>query len=185
VVVGVLGREHVRLQLLLPRPVRPVVVGPPLLVLDDLALVVEVLLAQGVEEGRHPVGLEPQPELHLVRRHRLEVVGPIQPGGTVHRAAGGLDDRDVLGLADVPRALEHDVLEEVGEPRLARDLVLGADVVPEVDRHHRGKVVLGHDDAQAVGQALVTEDDLRNGGWHVGPRGRAAGWPPRVRLRRS
>ena len=106
-------------------------------------------------------------ELELVGRQRLEVVRPVEPGRAVHRAAGGLDERDVLGLGDVPRALEHDVLEEVGEAGLARDLVLRADVVPEVDRDDGREVVLGDDDAQAVGEALVAEDDLRNGGWHA------------------
>ena len=115
----VLG-EEVGLQLLLQRAVRPVVVRPALLVLDHLALVVQVLLGERVEQGRHPVRLEPQAQLQLVGGQRLEVVGPVQPGRPVHRAAGGLDERDVLGLGDMPRALEHDVLEEVGEARLAR-----------------------------------------------------------------
>ena len=46
----------------------------------------------------------------------------------------------------------------------------------------RRQVVLGHDDAQAVGEALVAEHDLRNGGWHAGPRVRAAARPRWVRL---
>ncbi len=78
----------------------------------------------------------------------------------------------MLGLGDVARALEHDVLEEVGEAGLARDLVLGADVVPEVDRDDRGEVILGHDDAEAVVEALVAEDDLRDGDGHESPQGR-------------
>jgi hypothetical protein len=45
-------------ELLVPRPVGPVVVAPALLVLDDLALVVEVLLAERVEQRPHPVRLE-------------------------------------------------------------------------------------------------------------------------------
>ena len=73
----------------------------------------------------------------------------------------------MLGLGDVARALEHDVLEEVGEAGLARDLVLGADVVPEVDRDDRGEVVLGDDDPQAVVETLVAEGDLRDGGGHA------------------
>ena len=101
VVVRVLGREQVRLELLVPRAVGPVVVAPALLVLHDLALVVEVLLAERLEERAHPVRLEPERELHLVARHGLEVVRAVEPGGAVHRAAGGLDERDVLRLADV------------------------------------------------------------------------------------
>ena len=179
-----LGREEVGLELLLERAVRPVVVRPALLVLDDLALVVEVLLAERVEQGRHPVGLEPQGEVELVRRQGLEVVGPVEPGRAVHRAAGRLDEGDVLGLGDVARALEHDVLEQVGEARLARDLVLRADVVPEVDRDDRCEVILGDDDAQAVVETLVAERDVGDGGGHAvtsgfGRHSAAAGRPRR------
>ena len=102
-------------------------------------------------------------ELELVRRHRLEVVGPVEPGRAVERAAGGLDERHVLGLPDVGRALEHHVLEQVREPGLARDLVLGADVVPDVHGHHGREVILRDDQAQAVGEALVGELDDGDG----------------------
>ncbi len=98
-----------------------------------------------------------------MRRHRLEVVRPVEPGRPVHRPAGRLDQGDVLRLGHVPRALEHDVLEEMGEAGLARDLVLGADVVPDVHRDDRGEVILGHDQAQAVRKALVGERHGRNG----------------------
>ena len=47
------------------------------------------------------------------------------------------------------------MLEQVREAGLARDLVLGADVVPDVDRHDGREMVLGDDQAQAVGEALV------------------------------
>ncbi len=73
----------------------------------------------------------------------------------------------MLGLGDVPRPLEHHVLEQVREPGLAGDLVLRADVVPEVDRDDRGEVILGDDDSQAVGEALVAEGDLGDGGGHA------------------
>ena len=150
-----LGRVEMRLELLLPRAVRAVVVRPALLVLHDLTLVVEVLLAERIEQRRHPVRLEPQREVELVRRHRLEVVRPVQPGRAVHRPAGGLHERDVLGLGHVLGALEHHVLEEVREARLARLLVLGADGVPDVDRDDRGEVVLGDDQAEAVLEAVI------------------------------
>ena len=148
------------LELLLERTVRPVVVRPALLVLDDLALVVEVLLAERVEQGRHPVGLEPQRQVDLVCRQGLEVVGAVEPGRAVHRAAGGLDEGDVLGLGDVAGSLEHDVLEEVREPGLALHFVLRPDVVPEVDRDDRREVILGDDDPQAVVETLVAEHDV-------------------------
>ncbi len=86
-----------------------------------------------------------------MRGQRLEVVGAVEVRRRVADAAGALDDAQVLGLGDVPAALEHEVLEEVGEAGLAGLLVLGADVVPEVDGHDGRDVVGRHDDAQAVG----------------------------------
>ena len=83
----VLGKSAA-MQLLVPGAVGPVVVAPALLVLHDLALVVQVLLAQRVEQRAHAVGLEPERELELVRRHRLEVVGAVEPGRAVERPAG-------------------------------------------------------------------------------------------------
>ena len=52
------------------------------------------------------------------------------------------------------------------KPVLPGDLVLGADVVPEVDRDDRREVVLGDDHAQAVVETLVAEGDLGDGGGH-------------------
>ena len=69
----------------------------------------------------------------------------------------------MLGLRDVARALEHDVLEKMGEARLAGLLVLRADVIPDVDGHHGREVVLRDDEAEAVGQTLVGELDRRDG----------------------
>ncbi len=163
VVVRVLLGEQVAEDLLVPRPVRPVVVAPALLVLHDLALVVEVLLAERLEQRPHPVRLEPDRELQLVRRQRLEVVRAVEPRRAVERPAGALDEGHVLRLADVRAALEHHVLEQVREAGLARDLVLGADVVPEVHGDHGREVVLGDDQAQPVRQALIAELDDGNG----------------------
>jgi hypothetical protein len=70
----------------------------------------------------------------------------------------------------VLRAVEHQVLEQVGEAGAARRLVLAADVVPEVDRDDRGLAVGVHDHAQAVGQGelLVGDRDAAGGGLGVG-----------------
>src|SRR6185295_7115545 len=67
---------------------------------------------------------------------------------------------------DVGAALEHDVLEQVGEAGLALDLVLAAHAVPDVDRHHGREVILGDDQAQAIGQALIGEGDPGSGWGH-------------------
>ena len=84
----------------------------------------------------------------------------------------------MLGLADVPGALEHHVLEQVGEAGLALDLVLGADVVPEVDGDDGREPVDRDDQAQPVGEALVGERHGRLGGH--GRVGSSLGWGDRL-----
>ena len=162
-VIRVTRRVDVLLELVEPRPVGPVIVRGALFVLDDAALIVQVLLVERAQQRRHPIGLEPERQFELVARDGLEVVGAIQEGGPIHRAAGPLDKRHVLGLGHVARTLEHDVLEEVREAGLAGDLVLGADVVPDVDRGDGRQVILRDDQAEAVGQALIGELDARGG----------------------
>ena len=160
VVVRMVGREHRGHQLLVERAVGPVVVALALLVLDHFPLVVQVLLGQRVEQRGHPVRLQPQAQVQLVRRQRLEVVGAVEERGRVVDATGALDDGHVLRLGDMPRALEHEVLEQVREAGLARHLVSGTHVVPEVDGHDRGEMLRRHDDPQAVVQPSLAEPDV-------------------------
>ena len=79
-----------------------------------------------VEQRGHAIGLQPEAQLDLVRGQRLEVVGAVEEGGGVEHAAGALDDAEVLGLGHVAAALEHEVLEEMGEAGLAGLLVLAS-----------------------------------------------------------
>jgi hypothetical protein len=149
-----------RLHLLVPGAVRLVVDAPAALVLHDVALVVELLLGHGGQQARHAIGLEPQGELQLVAGQGLEVVGSVEPGARVQGATGRLHEAEVLALLHVRRALEHHVLEQVGEARLAGLLVPAADVVPEVDRHERRAGVAREDDAQPVVQPVSLDRDL-------------------------
>ena len=110
-----------------------VVVALALLLLDDVALVVEVLLRHRVEEVPVPVGLEPEGELDRAGGHRLEVVGAVEPRRGVEPAALGHERLEVLPAAHVARPLEHQVLEEVGEPGAPGRLVARADADPEVE----------------------------------------------------
>ena len=128
-------------------------VGPvehvdPDLLLHHVDLVAEVLL--GDRRGGHPVGLEEQRALQRLGRQRLVVVRVVLVGGAVERAPGGLHQAGVLHLRHVRRALEHHVLEEVGEPGAALGLVAHADVVEDAHRHDRHAPVGGEDDAQPV-----------------------------------
>ena len=68
------------------------------------------------------------------------------------------------------------------KPVLPGGSCLEPDVVPEVDRHDRGEVVLGDDDAQAVVEVVVAERD-RWGRWSA--RGPLERWRRRARLRIS
>ena len=52
----------------------------PPLVAHDVLLVGKRLLIDDVQQIAHAIGLEPQRELDLVRRQRLEVVGEIEVG---------------------------------------------------------------------------------------------------------
>ena len=121
----------------------------------------------------HPVGLEPQGEVEPADGQRLEVVGPVEPGGRVHRGAGRLEQADVRAGGDVRGALEHHVLEEVGEAGAAGLLVARADVVPEVHGDDGRGAVGAQQDPEAVVEDVLA-DRVRGGrGGHA--RHRAAG----------
>src|SRR5579862_7854477 len=64
--------------------------------------------------------------------------------------------------ADVFRALEEHVLEQVGETRPALSFVGGSDVIPEVHGDDRGRVVLRQRDAQAVRECEGFDGNLHN-----------------------
>jgi hypothetical protein len=52
------------------------------------------------------------------------------------------------------------VLEEVGEAGAAHDLVLRADVIPDVDRDARRAAIRGEDDGQAVRELVPLEGNV-------------------------
>jgi hypothetical protein len=132
--------------------VRLVVHPQALLLLHGLALVVELLLRE--DERAHPVGLEEEREVERLGGHGLEIVRPVLGRRPVHRAARLGDEAEMLSLADVLRALEHEVLEEVREPGLAGRLDAASDVVRHVDRHEGDAALRRHDDREAVREAL-------------------------------
>ena len=128
------------------------------LVLDDFLLVLQVL---GVDvQPAHAVGLGPEDRLEHVRRHDLEVVREVEARRAVEQAAVRFDQADELHLAEVLRALEHHVLEEVREPGPVLRLVAEADVVVHGhDRRRRRRVARQHD-LEAVRQLVVLDRDL-------------------------
>ena len=147
-------------------PIRNVVHALAPLVLDDVALVVEVLLRHRVEQIAHAVGLRPEHELERAGGNRLEIIRPIEIRRAVDTAlrdigAGALHERDVLAF-HVARAFEHHVLEQMGETGLAGLLVLRAHVVPKIDVRDRELVVLVQDDLKAVRESVGLEIDAGN-----------------------
>ena len=81
----------------------------------------------------------------------------------------------MLVLGDVLRALEHDVLEQVGEPRALVGLVLGADLVPDDHGHLGDLVVLVQDHLEPVRQRVLLERQSRQVGVGRGRRDRRGG----------
>src|SRR5690606_672265 len=150
VVIRMIRRIHECLDALVPVAVRLVVDAPAPLVLHDIALVVELLLRHRGKQPAESVALQPETQLEVVRGQRLVVVRAVQPGRAVQRAAGLLDQREVPHLRYVFRALEHHVLEQVGEPRTTLALVPRAHAVPDVQCHDRRGVLAREDDVQAV-----------------------------------
>ena len=152
VMIGVAGREQIFQQRILDEAAGPAV-ALPLLVLHDPALVIEHALGDRAEQMAHAVAFHEQGAVERARRHRLEIIGAVVPGGPV-----------VIGRADILQvgeevarqilgAVEHQMLEQMREAGLALGLVLGPDIVPGADRDHRRLVVLVDDHRQPVGQA--------------------------------
>jgi hypothetical protein len=144
------GRKYQLLQLLQHRPVGLVVDRPTPFVFDDVALRVELLLRHRRQEVAHSIRLEPQRERELVRRNGLEVVGSLEPCGSVQRSAGALNELEVLVGSDVRGALKEHVLEEVRKSGTTFALVRRSHVIPDIHRYNRRGVIFGKGDEQSV-----------------------------------
>ena len=134
-------------------------------VLDDVALVVQLFLGEGVSKRRDPVGLEPQEQLEVCRRRGHEVIRAVVVGGPVDAAfaevrAGLLGEGEVLARR-ILRSLEHEMLEQMREACPAASFVLGSDVEPLVHVNDGELAIDMQDDLQAVRQSVFFEIDLR------------------------
>ena len=89
-------------------------------------MIIELSLGHRRKHPPHSVGLEPQRELQVVRRDGLEIVGAIEPGGGVERSPCPFDQLDMSVLGHILGALEHHVLEQVGESGCALALIPGS-----------------------------------------------------------
>ena len=115
----------------------------------------------------HAVGLEVDHQGRAVRRDVDVVRGDVLAGEGVVPAAVLLDQPRELARPVGRRALEHHVLEEVGEAGAAARLVARAHPVPHLEGDHRTAMVLEEEHAQSV---------VEGGGHHaVGGDGRKGG----------
>ena len=118
---------------------------------DDLALGGDSRLVE--DEVGHPVRLERHHRREVLLGDILVVGGDVVGGEGVLVAADRVDHLREFALGMGLRALEHQVLEEMGDTRFARPLVGGAGLVPDHvgddrramvgDDHHLQAVVEG------------------------------------------
>ena len=135
-----------------------------LFVLDDAPLEIEHFLINGVVEVAHAIALEEEGLIEGGDRDVFEVVSTIFAGGAVE--IGGADLLHGIDVAafEIFAASEHEVFEEVGEAGLPGLLVFRPDVIPGVDGHDGGFVVLVHEDGEAVGEGELLVRDVDVGG---------------------
>ena len=117
-VVRVGSREQSGLDQHLRHAVWTVFVVLTSLVLDHVALDVELAVGEHFQQVSHPVGLQPEGELEVVGRDVFPVVGAVCGGGAIQVGADLLERLEVA-LVVVLGAFEHDVLEQVGKAGLA------------------------------------------------------------------
>ena len=136
-----------------------VAVHPPLLE-HDVALGGDHVVGE-LKPG-HPVGLELHAGAQMLFGHLLEIGGEVGAGeGVLHSADFG-DEFGELALGMGLRALEHQVLEEMGDARLARRIVGRAVTVPDHVGDDGGAMVGNDHDLEAVLKGEM--GDMRRGG---------------------
>ena len=157
--IRMIGREE-RGQLGIFDQTIRLVVALTLFVLDDAALVIELVLRHRAEQMAHAIGFEEERAFERAGWHGFEIIGAIEPGGAVEIGGAHLLQRFEEIAGGVFRPVEHQMFEEMREPGLALGFVLGADIVPDRDRHD-GRLAIGMDDhAQPVGQRELLMRDL-------------------------
>ena len=109
----------------------------------------------GEQQAGHAVGLELHHLLELLARHALVKAGVVAAGEGVFLAADGGDVLREMSAGIFRRALEHQMFEEMRQPRFARRLVGGADFVPDHMGDDRRAVVGDDDDFKPVRQREI------------------------------
>ena len=101
-------------------------------------------------EARHAVGLERHAGLEVLLGHLLEVGGEVVAGKGVLQTANLGNKFGELALRMGLGALEHQVLEEMRDTRLARRIVGRAVAVPDHVGDDGGPSVWDNEDLEAV-----------------------------------
>ena len=111
----------------------------PELLFHHVAFGLEVSIVD-VQTGES-IGFGPEQRFQIVRRHDFVINSYIVSGERV------IETADVLGepvhhlRLHVLRALEHDVLEEMRKPTALLRIVFRADVIPDLNRHGRARMI--------------------------------------------
>ncbi len=103
-------------------------------------LIFQVVL--GDSQAAHAIGLRPQNGFQLVRWDYFKIVCEIEARGAIQNSAVRLDQLDEFHLAEILRALEHHVFEEVREARTILRLDAKSDAVIDTDANCRRGVIL-------------------------------------------
>jgi hypothetical protein len=112
----------------------------------------QVLGAQ--HRAAHPVGLQLERQVEMLRRQDLVVARAVEPGGGVEVCADPFEnagDRPPFGGVETLRTLEHQVLEQVRRSGVAHRLVSRAHVVHQAHRHDRDLGLRKQQHVQTVG----------------------------------
>ena len=134
-----------RLKALVPVTIWLVIIPLAFFILHDIALVVELLLVHCWKHPTHPVRFEPKCKFQVSGRDCLEVVGSIEPGGRIKGPPSTFDQFKMLVLRDMLGTLEHHVLKQVREARVAGKFISRPNPIPNIHCHYRHSAVLGKD----------------------------------------
>ena len=126
--------ERVPVEHLVRHAVHVVVDAHLALVDDDVLLVREDRVVE--DEVLHAVGFDVHGELEALLRDVLVVLRPVDPRRGVGLRARTLEHTIERARGPLLRTAEHQVFEEVREPRLAGLLVARTDAIPRHEAHH-------------------------------------------------
>jgi hypothetical protein len=132
----------------------------------DVALGRDDLVGQ--RQAGHAVGFERHDGAQVLLGDTLKVSGVVVAGEGVLLAADLGDELRERALRMRLGSLEHEMLEEMGDARLARRIVGGTVAIPDHVRHHRRAPIGDHDDVEAVGKREVDNVSGSGRGGHIG-----------------